>query len=213
MKLKLNNIIDLFLLQKDFYSKLNDKSMWLYIGIAFVGIRDVIFNMIGINADNTDYFKDIQFTIKTFGILILTVAVIGFIDVICFSYPIFDIIKHFKKKNENNSMALGMVYSSILTKVIKVYIIANVLLTPLDIVYYFTSKFALVYPNIMLLTYISLVLGVLGYFWFNGAITRGICIIFKLRNSVGLVFVLVFCWNALISWAIGYLLNLVLVRL
>ena len=213
MKLKLNNIIDLFLLQKDFYSKLNDKSMWLYIGIAFVGIRNVIFNMIGINADNTDYFKDIQFTIKTFGILILTAGVIGFIDIICFSYPIFDIIKHFKKKNENNSMALGMVYSSILTKVIKVYIIANVLLTPLDIVYYYTSKFALVYPNIMLLTYISLVLGILGYFWFNGAITRGLCIIFKLRNSVGLVFVLVFCWNALISWAIGYLLNLVLVRL
>jgi len=187
--------------------------MWLYIGIALVGIRDVVFSIIGMNATNTDYSKIIEFNFKTIGVLLVTVLAIGLVDVISFSYPIFDIIKHFKKKNESNSMTLGMLYSSLLTKVIKVYAIVNIIVTPLDLLSYFTGNLAISQKSV-LLTYISLVLGILGYFWFNGAITRGLCILFKLPNSVrGLVFVLVFLWNALLSQAIGYLLNLVLVRL
>lgn len=213
MKFKSSKIIDFFLLKKDFYSKLTDKSMWLYIGIALVGIRDVVFSIIGMNATNTDYSKIIEFNFKTIGVLLVTVLAIGLVDVISFSYPIFDIIKHFKKKNESNSMTLGMLYSSLLTKVIKVYAIVNIIVTPLDLLSYFTGNLAISQKSV-LLTYISLVLGILGYFWFNGAITRGLCILFKLPNSVrGLVFVLVFLWNALLSQAIGYLLNLVLVRL
>jgi hypothetical protein len=213
MKLKFNNVIDFFLLQKDFYAKLTDKSIWLYIGIVFLGIRDISFYMFGMNSNNINYSNQIQFDIKTIAILLATILLIGFIDAIAFSYPVFDVIKHFKKKNESNSMSQGVLYSSLLTKVIKVYVIANILITPLDIVYYFTSKFALIYPGIMILTYISLVLGILGYFWVNGAITRGLCILFRVRNSAGLIFVLVFFWNALLSWAIDYLMNLVFIRL
>jgi len=209
MKSKSSKIIDFFLLKKDFYSKLTDKSMWLYIGLALVGIRDVLFAIIG----NADYSKNIQINIKTIGILLVMVSVIGLVDAISFSYPVFDVIKHFKKRSESNSMALGMLYSSLLTKVIKVYAIVNIIVTPLDLLSYFAGNLAVTHESI-LLAYISLVLGILGYFWFNGAITRGLCILFKLPNSVrGLVFVLVFLWNALLSSAIGYLLNLVLVRL
>jgi hypothetical protein len=213
MKSKTSKIIDFFLLKKDFYAKLTDKSMWLYIGIALVGIRDIVFAIIGMNYNNADISNKIQFNVKTIGILLVTALVIGLVDAISFSYPIFDVIKHFKKRNESNSMALGMLYSSLLTKVIKVYIIVNIIITPLDLLSYFVGNLAVAHQSI-LLTYISLVLGILGYFWFNGAITRGLCILFKLPNSVrGLVFVLVFLWNALISEAIGYLLNQVLVRL
>ncbi|MHB8064005.1 MAG: hypothetical protein ACYDG2_15475 [Ruminiclostridium sp.] len=213
MKLKSNKIIDFFLLKKDFYSKLTDKIMWLYIGIVVLGIRDVIFFILGMNSTGTNYSRSLQFNVKTIGILLVAVLVIGLVDAICFSYPIFDIIKHFKKRSESNSMALGMLYSSLLTKVIKVYIVVNIIVTPLDLMSYFTGNLAVAHKS-LILTYISLVLGILGYFWFNGAITRGLCIIFKLPNSVrGLVFVLVFFWNALLSSAIGYLLNLVLVRL
>jgi hypothetical protein len=213
MKLKSSKIIDFFLLKKDFYSKLTDKSMWLYIGIALVGIRDVVLAIIGMNYNNTGLSNKIQLNVKTIGILLITALVIGLIDAICFSYPIFDVIKHFKKKSESNSMALGMLYSSLLTKVIKVYAVVNIIITPLDLLSYFTGNLAISY-NSRVLTYITLVLGILAYFWFNGAITRGICVLFKLPNNVrGLVFVLVFIWNALLGSAIGYLLNLVLVRL
>ena len=213
MKLKSSKVIDFFLLKKDFYSKLTDKSMWLYIGIAFVGVRDAVFAILGMNSNNTEVNNKILFNFKTIGILLVTALIIGLIDVISFSYPAFDVIKYFKKRNDSNSMAMGMLYSSLLTKVIKVYIVVNLIVTPLDLLGYFMGNLAVSYESI-LLAYISLVLSIIGYFWFNGAITRGLCVLFKLPNSVrGIVFVLVFLWNALLSSAIGFLLNQVLVRL
>jgi hypothetical protein len=213
MKLKYSAFTDFFLLKKDLYSKLTDKSMWLYIGIVLIGIRDVAFAIFGSNSSNTDYSKIIGFNIKTIGLLMLTALVTGLLDALCFSYPVFDIIKHFKNKNESNSMALGMLYSSLLTKVIKVYAIANIIITPLDILNFIVGKQAIASQSVML-SYIYLALGIIEYFWFNGAITRGLCVLFKLPNNVrGLIFMLVFLWNALISWAIGYLLNVILIRI
>lgn len=213
MKFKSINFIDLILLKKDFYSRLTDKSMWLYIGIILVGIRDVAFALLGMNSSNTDYAKSFQLSLKTVAILIISVLVIGLVDTISFSYPMFDVIKHFKKRNESNSMALGMLYSSLLTKVMKVYIIVNIVVTPIDILSYLTTNWAVAFDSVILM-YISAVLGILGYFWFNGAITRGLCVLFKLPNGVrGLVFVLVFFWNALLGSSIGYLLNQILMRL
>ncbi len=212
MKSKTSKIIDFFLLQKDFYSKLTDKSMWLYIGIALIGIRDVVLGVIGTNIDTTDGIN-INYNVKTVLILFVTALVIGLIDAMCFSYPVFDIIKHFKKRNDSNSMTMGMSYSSLLTKVIKVYAVVNIIITPLDLLTYFTTHQGIVHQSITLL-YISTVFNILAYFWFNGAITRGLCVLFKIPNSVrGLVFVLVFLWNALLSSALGLLFNQVLIRL
>ncbi len=212
MKFKTTKIIDFFLLQKDFYSKLTDKSMWLYIGIALVGIRDVILGVLGRNIDTTDNIY-IHFNARSVAILFVTAMVMGLVDTLCFSYPIFDIIKHFKRRSDSNSMAIGMSYSSLLTKVFKVYIIVNIILTPLDLLSYFTTHMALIH-NSATLGSISLVFGILGYFWFNGAITRGLCVLFKLPNGVrGLIFVLVFLWNALLNSALNLMFNQVIMRL
>lgn len=213
MNSKFSRIIDFFLLKKDFYSKLTDKSMWLYIGIALLGIRDVVFAVLGMNYSDAETKSAVHYDIKIVAMLFVTALVIGLVDAISFSYPVFDIIKHFKKRNESNSMSLGMLYSSLLTKVIKVYIIVNIILTPLDLLSYFTGSYGISSQSITFM-YISSILGILGYFWFNGAITRGLCVLFKLPDSVrGLVFVLAFVWNALLSSAIGYLLNYVLIHL
>ncbi len=213
MKSKYNTIIDIFLLQKDFYSKLTDKSMWLYIGIVFVGLRDVIFYIL--NPQNTKGFfiTNLSLNIKTAAILFITALIIGFVDVICFSYPVFDVIKHFKKRSEGYNASVVNTYSSLITKVMKVYVLTNILLTPMDTLIYFCSRWTFSTES-MILLFITTVMGILSYFWFNGAITRGLCVLFRLSNNVrGLVFVLVFCWNALISSAIQYLLSLIITRL
>lgn len=213
MKSKYNTIIDIFLLQKDFYSKLTDKSMWLYIGIVFVGLRDVIFYIL--NPQNTKGFfiTNLSLTFKTAAVLFITALIIGFVDVICFSYPVFDVIKHFKKRSEGYNASVVNTYSSLITKVTKVYVLTNILLTPMDALIYFCSRWTFSTES-MILLFITTVMGILSYFWFNGAITRGLCVLFRLSNNVrGLVFVLVFCWNALISSAIQYLLSLIITRL
>ncbi|PYG88214.1 hypothetical protein LY28_01551 [Ruminiclostridium sufflavum DSM 19573] len=213
MKLSFNKIIDFFLLRKDFYSKLNDKTMWLYIGIVFVGLRDVFFAAVSMCSNNAEFRNNFEFNFKVMGILLLAALVVGFVDMMGFSYPAFDAIKHFKNRNESKSMSLVMIYSSQLTKVAKLYAIANAIITPVDLLCYFTGSMAVTY-NSDILAYISSVLGILAYFWFNGVITRGLCVLFKLSNSIrGIVFVLVFIWNALLSQAIVYLLELVLLRL
>ena len=212
MKFKTSKIIDFFLLQKDFYSKLTDKNMWLYIGIALVGIRDVGMGVLGINFNAPDK-TGIVFNIKTGALLFLAALVIGLVDVICFSYPVFDIIKHFKKRSDSNSMAMGMSYSSLLTKVMKVYIVVNIIVTPINLLGYYTLHMGNDYKSITLL-YITAVLDILAYFWFNGAITRGLCVLFKLpAGARSLVFMLVFLWNALLSEALGLLFTQVLTRL
>lgn len=213
MKLGFGKVIDFFLLQKDFYSRLTDKSMWLYIGIAFVGIRNVFFSILMMRANNVEFSEGFHLDVRTISILLATALIIGLFDVISFSYPIFDIIKHFKRKSKSGNSAisptLGMAFSSFLTKVMKVYILVNLIITPLDIICYFTSSFAVKYQSILFFNIASM-LGILAYFWFNGAITRGLCVLFKIPNSIrALVFVLVFLWNALLSTGIGYLLDMV----
>ncbi len=210
--MKLKRIIDFFLLKKDFYARLNDKNMWLYIGIALVGIRDVGLGVLGLNISPIES-SAINFTLKTCAILFLAALVIGLIDVICFSYPIFDIIKYFKKRSDSNALALGMSYSSLLTKVMKVYIVVNILVTPINLLSYYTFHLTGKY-EITLLVYITAVLDILAYFWFNGAITRGLCVLFKIPARVRvIVFMLVFVWNALLSEALGLLFSLVIGRL
>lgn len=214
MKSKSNKIIDLFLLQKDFYSKLTDKSMWLYAGIVFVGLRDVIFSILDPENNKGLFINKLSFNFKTIVVLLITALIIGFVDVLCFSYPVFDVIKHFKKRSEGyNASPVGNTYSSLLTKVMKVCVLANIVITPLDVLTYFTGKAYFSLESTIFL-FITSALGILAYFWFNGAITRGLCVLFRLSTNVrGLVFVLVFAWNAMIGSAINYLLSQVIMRL
>jgi hypothetical protein len=214
MKLKFTNIINFFLLPKDIYSRLSDKGMWLYIGIVFVGIRDVVLSLVGSSFEDPDFSSKFHLDLKTSAILLAAILIIGLLDVISFSYPIFDIVKHFKKKKENASaMTLGAAYSSFLTKVMKIYILANIVVTVIDIVYYVTGYIGVLQESLIFM-YIASVLGILSYFWFNGVITRGLCVLFKIPSSVrGLIFVLVFLWNALLSSAIGYLMDQVIMRI
>ncbi len=210
--MNLKRIIDFFLLKKDFYARLNDKTMWLYIGIALVGIRDVGLAVLGLNISSSGD-PVISFSLKTCAILFLAALVIGLIDVICFSYPIFDIIKYFKRRSDSNALALGTSYSSLLTKVMKVYIAVNIIVTPLSLLSYYTFHLTGKY-EMALLVYLTAVLDVLAYFWFNGAITRGLCVLFKIPARVRvLVFMLVFVWNALLSEALGLLFTQVIIRL
>lgn len=212
MKLKTSKVIDFFLLQKDFYSKLNDKNMWLYIGIILVGIRDVGLGVLGLGMASVDKTV-ISFNLKTGAVLLAAVILIGLIDVVCFSYPIFDIINHFKKRSGNNSMPVGTSYSSILTKVMKVYIVVNIILTPLNLLGYYTLYLSNS-MNWLTMMYITAVLDIIAYFWFNGAITRGLCVLFKLPSGArSLVFMLVFLWNALLSEALSLLFSMVISRL
>ena len=204
--------LDYFLLPKDYYAKLTDKSFWLYIGIAAVGIRDVLLAILGLLSSNEQFNDTFAFSLRSIGILLLSIIVIGFIDVLCFSYPAFDIIKLFKRRGEkNDSMTSEFTHSNILTKVMKSYIIINVIITPIDLIIYYVSSN--VTPSYLAYFAIS-ALAIMSYLWFNCAITRALGVFFKIKSEAKLlVFLLVVLWNELLGTVLGFLINKVMLFL
>ena len=204
--------LDYFLLPKDYYAKLTDKSFWLYIGIAAVGFRDVLLAILGLLSSNEQFKDTFALSLRSIAILLLSIIVIGFIDVLCFSYPAYDIIKLFKRRGEkNDSMSSEFTHSNILTKVMKSYIIINVIITPVDLVVYYIARTAS--PSYLVYLGIS-VLAMLSYLWFNCAITRALGVFFKIKSEAKLlVFLLVVLWNELLGTVLSFLINKVLLYL
>ncbi len=204
--------LDYFLLPKDYYAKLTDKSFWLYIGIAAVGFRDVLLAILGLFSSNDQFKGTFALSLRSIAILLLSVIVIGFIDVLCFSYPTFDIIKLFKRRSEkNDSMSSEFTHSNILTKVMKSYIIINVIITPIDLIIYYVASIASPSYLVYLLIF---ALAMLSYLWFNCAITRALGVFFKMKSEAKLlVFLLVVLWNELLGKVLSFLINKVLLFL
>lgn len=204
--------LDYFLLPKDYYAKLTDKSFWLYIGIAAVGFRDVLLAFLGLFSSNDQFKGTFALSLRSIAILLLSVIVIGFIDVLCFSYPTFDIIKLFKRRSEkNDSMSSEFTHSNILTKVMKSYIIINVIITPIDLIIYYVASTAS--PSYLVYLVIS-ALAMLSYLLFNCAITRALGVFFKMKSEAKLlVFLLVVLWNELLGKVLSFLINKVLLFL
>jgi hypothetical protein len=209
-----NKFLDFFLLPKDYYAKLTDTSFWLYIGIVAVGIRDILMAFLSMSVNKPAVIKNIHPDIKTVLILLGSVLIIGIVDVICFSYPAFDVIKLFKRRNaKHDSMSSDFSDSSLLTKIIKAYILVNVIVTPLDVITHFAAKSSIANNSLLLALLVNL-MGILSFLWFNGAITRALGVFFKIKNDVKMiVFILVVLWNELLGYALNYIINQLFIRL
>lgn len=209
-----NKFLDFFLLPKDYYAKLTDTSFWLYIGIIAVGIRDILMAFLNMSVSKPAVINNIHPDIKTILILLGSVLIIGIVDALFFSYPAFDIIKLFKRRNtKHDSMSSDFSDSSLLTKIMKAYILINVIVTPLDLITYFISRSSVVQNSIMLALLVNL-MGILSFLWFNGAITRALGVFFKIKNDVKMiVFILVVMWNELLGYILNYIINQLIVRL
>lgn len=197
----MNKLLDLLLFPKSFYRRLTSNKTWLYVGMAFVGIVDLIYAYI-------DNYAEL-FTGKTQSILlfnsllaVILIAVIGFIDVLFFSLPVFDLFKLFKKKEIQN------VSSSLAVIVMKVYIVAHILIVPVNSLLYFLERDAAIAASPAFITIYGLYTELLLPIWFSAAIARGVNIIYGFKPVfVRFAFAAVFLWNMLYNTAFGYLVS------
>ncbi|MCX7749355.1 MAG: hypothetical protein N2645_21055 [Clostridia bacterium] len=193
-------ILDILLLPKSFYERLTDKRAFLYIGILLVGIRDMA---MWIFAGNTGVFidKSQPELLRNIAVLAMFIIVIGAIDVLFFSLPVFDVFKYFYKRTGVLIDGRGLI------KVLKIYIIANLLVTPVNAVTYILA------PEITHLlaetTTLAIVLLILiwgSIIWFNGVIVRGLLMVFRFNERLkGIVFAGVFIWGYMLSTALDYI--------
>lgn len=199
-------ILDILLLPKSLYGRITDRSSTLILGIILIGLLDLGFSLF-------DKIKQL-FSGKTQSVLfynvtltIIAVIVIGLIHVLFFARPIFDLYKRFKKEKDvpdGNSQ---------LIKIMKIYIVANLIILPVNILFnYIVSRMGDInnpaYRDIILYSYIIISV------WFCAAVTRGINAIYSFTpNYRRLVFPSVFLWDFLLSFALQFIISHLLMTL
>jgi len=194
-------LLDIFLLPRRLYQNLTDRKLPLYLGILFVGLADLALPHLKENYIKLFANKSLNALLCNVILAVLFAVVIGLVDVIFFSVPLFDLFKVFRKEKEVSEAG------NLRIKLMKIYILAHVIIVPVNIILYF------VFPNInvnsnnpliVLLAYISLLVMV----WFSAIISRGINSIYSFQPVFRrVVFLTVFLWNFILAPVLEYIIS------
>lgn len=192
-------ILDILLLPKSFYRKINEKKFTLLLGIIFIGIFDLLFKLVDKYSDIFDG-KPQNAIIQNILLAAASILVLGMLDVLFFSKPLYDIFKKFKRESEMADSRLQLI------KLMKVYIAAHFVLIPLEVLLYLAviNIESLSNNVIYLAAFLELTLPIL----FSAAISRGINQIYKFQLIFSkLVFPLVLIWSYALGYAFSYIIN------
>jgi len=203
---KANKLLDILLFPKEFYGRLTGSKKSLIPGIIFVGLMDI-----GLGLYNNYKILFINRTERDLIInIILSIAFIigmGIIDIFFFSFPLFDLFKHFE--NGDNLKA----DNTLLVKLMKVYVTAHLALLPLELIVFFVYNSMENNINILLMNFIFLLVLIIPI-WFASAIFRGVNVLYNFNPVYrGITFAAIFIWNYILSIAFEYMINNWLMRL
>lgn len=194
-----NKILDVLLLSKSFYQRFTDKRSTLFWGIFLVGLMDIIF-ILSYNNGYIDIFSDKPQAAFYFNIAytVFMVFLLGLVDVLFFSLPLYDLFKFFKKEEQSPGNQGSLI------KILKIYIMANFLVIPINILSILLGNRPGIAEDMNLINILSL-LYVLLNVWFCAAVARGINSIYNFQPSYKrLVFMVVYIWNFFLSSAFQY---------
>mgnify|MGYP001113900838 CR=1 FL=1 len=194
------NILDIFLLPKKLYEKFSGKRYTLVLGIVLVGIADMMFTFYQ-NQGRLLTGKSPMVLYFNISLAVVMTLLIGFIDVLFFSVPLFDLFKRFKREKSIGNEGEHLV------KFMKVYICANLLVIPLNTLFYFlfgnTDFTRSNYAGFLAYAYIILL-----PLWVSAAVSRGANAIYGFIAPLRrLVFLAAFIWSSVLSLVIGYIVD------
>lgn len=196
--------LDLILLPKSKYEKINDNKVFLIIGCLFVGCMDILFPLS--RTSQALLHKPNDVFIHNFIIMGIWIVLLGCIDVFFMIKPIVDFIKYINKDKLKEINTKGAEI-----KVAKYYIIAHLILFPFYILvellnkYYDSIKFlGRILDVFVLIIYIIGEWGVL--IWFTAILFRGLDTLFKFEKRQKLLFfILLVAWSQMLSYAISFM--------
>lgn len=189
----MNKLWNILLYPARLYEKLTDNRTTLAAGIILIGLVD--FFLPDIKLTYNTYFSgkpagDIQLNII---ITVFLVLLLGAVDVIFFSVPLFDIFKFFKKKE-------GLPHHATAVKIMKVYIMSHFILIPVSVLLYFTVFQHIDKNSSPGMLALSVVLLYSTMIWQSAIVTRGINTLFNFSLFFRrLAFIIVFTWSYLFS--------------
>lgn len=187
------------------YEKLTDRKATLIAGIALIGVIDFLLPDIMLAIKNLYIGKSTPDIVYNAGMAVLVLLILGFIDVICISAPLFDIAGYLKKKETQFIMNTGIgardqkpVLQPSVIKVMKVYIMSHFIVTPVSIALNYLFSLSVAEDGSVLLQNLSLILFMVIMVWHAAIITRGINALFRMNMLFQrLLFIIVFTWNFL----------------
>ena len=176
------------------YDRLTDNKLTLALGIIFIGLVDFFLPDVKMVFDT--YFTDIGGRAASDILFNMVAAVfiillIGAVDVIFFSVPLFDIFRYFKKKE-------GLPLKTNRIKVMKSYIMAHFLFKPVEVVLFFTLYRNITRDSSDLLIILAYIAIFATNIWSSAIITRGINTLYQFGPVIRrLTFLIVFSWSFL----------------
>lgn len=192
-------ILDILLLPKSFFAKITDKLPTLILGIIFVGLTDAAFLLL---KHIPRLFVNKTLTVLIFNsTLALCVAILlGLIDIIFFSLPLFDLFKFFRVKERIKNI------NGHLIRLMKVYISAHFIIVPVQAFFEATiylSNIAGVTTNFSVL--MALIEFILIPIWLSAIVSRGINTIYDFDDRLkSMIFVIVYTWHLLLTFAMSF---------
>ncbi len=199
-------LLDIILLPKRFYEGISSRLWTLYIGIILVGIND-LFVTLYVSFDKLFSGKSVSVILQNAGISLISIIIIGAIDVICFAKPLSDI---FKRLGTTEAGASGR---GITIKLMKAYVVANVLMLIINLVLLLGSLGAVDNSSAVTASADSSdLLSTLAILWICAIVTRAAGIIHKMESRNKLTaFILIYIWSLLLGEALRWIfLNVIL---
>ena len=197
------SLLDILLLPKSFYTKLTDKLLTLYLGIAFVGLFDTGFALVANNKLRLFFGRPYVFLVYNISLALCVVILLGLIDIVFFSLPLFDIFKFFRVKERIKDIKGQLI------KLMKVYVVSHFIIIPIEILIALLG-FRMGIGDELTAWSVS---GVLAFYalvfaWYSAVLTRGINAIYNFDDRLkNIVFVTVYTWSTLLSFAVSLMME------
>lgn len=192
------DILDILLLPKKFYKKFTAKKPLLFLGIILDGLLFMGLTLID-SFSKIFHGKSLMIIYFNITLAIVCIALIGFIDVLFFSVPIFDLFKHFRKDKEE------LHSEDQLIKLMKVYICATIVTFPINLIFTLVLNNLNIPRGLVLDTLVSIII-LLPSVWGAAIISRGVNELYSFQPFFKrLVFLVVLAWSTILAIVLMYI--------
>ncbi len=187
------------------YEKLTDRKATLIAGIVLIGVIDFLLPDVKFIIKELFTDKSVPDIVYNAGMAVLVLLLLGFVDVICISVPLFDIFRYLKRKEIQFVSTTGIgkedeqppLRPSVI-KVMKIYIMSHFIIIPVSLACNLWDTRFITEDSSALLVNLALIFFMIINIWAAAIMTRGLNAIFRFNMLFRrLTFIIVFTWNFL----------------
>lgn len=203
-KLK-KKLMDILAYPISLYEKLTDRKATLIAGIVLIGVIDFLLPDVKFIIKELFTDKSVPDIVYNAGMAVLVLLLLGFVDVICISVPLFDIFRYLKRKEIQFVSTTGIgkedeqppLRPSVI-KVMKIYIMSHFIIIPVSLACNLWDTRFITEDSSALLVNLALIFFMIINIWAAAIMTRGLNAIFRFNMLFRrLTFIIVFTWNFL----------------